>query len=170
MSCNVNRLVISTLQQALDTYIELFSGERPSTDACGVSFDNANGASNHLGGYTETSADTANRSRRGSDIRVGSKVKVEHQSIGSFHKNFLPRCDGFVDVGNTVYDIWPQSFCEFLQTSDVGKPDVGGQIYLVSFDLSFCIVLEVAVALIPTFHELSEFLGKGLVVEEVVNA
>lgn len=170
MSCNVNRLVISTLQQVLDTYIELFSGERPSTDACGVSFDNANGASNHLGGYTETSANTANRSRRGSDVGVGSKVKVEHQSIGSFHKNFLPRCDGFVDVGDTVYNIWPQSFCKFLQTSDKGLPDVGGYIYLVSFDLSLCIVLEVAVAPIPAFHEFSEFLGKGLVVEEVVNA
>jgi len=170
MSCNANGLVISTLQQVLDMYIELFSREGPSTDACGVSFDNANGASDHLGGYTETGADTANRSRRGGDIRVGSKVEVEHQSIGSFHKNSLPRCDGFVDVGDTVCDIWPQPFCEFLQTSDVGLPDVGDQIYLVSIDLSFCIVLEVAVALIPAFHELSEFLGKGLMVEEVVNA
>jgi hypothetical protein len=51
-----------------------------------------------------------------------------------------------------------------------GLPDVGDQIYLVPFDLSFCIVLEVAVALKPAFHELSEFLGKGLVVEEMVNA
>jgi hypothetical protein len=119
MSCNANVLIVSTLQQVLDTYIELFSGEGASTNAGGVSFDNPNGAPNHFGGYTETGADTANRSRRRGDVRVGSKVKVEHQSIGPFHKNSLPRCDGFVDVGDTVYDIWPQSFCKFLQMSGV---------------------------------------------------
>lgn len=43
-------------------------------------------------------------------------------------------------------------------------------IYLVTNDLCFCIVFEVTVALEPVLDDFPEFIGKNVVVKEMVNS
>ena len=41
--------------------------------------------------------------------------------------------------------------------------------YLVAFNLSFCVVLKVAISLEPSLHEFSEFGSECFFVEEMVD-
>lgn len=43
-------------------------------------------------------------------------------------------------------------------------------LYLVAEDFSFSVILEVAIALETTFHELAKLLCEGVVIEKVVDA
>ena len=59
-----------------------------------------------------------------------------------------------MDVADAVDDVRPEAFCELL----------------VAQDLSFGVVLEVAVALEATLDNLAELGGEKLGVEEVMHA
>lgn len=97
------------------THVELFGGERATTNTSGVRLDDAYRSSNRLGRDPQSSANATNRGRGGCYIRIRPKVNVEHQSICALNKNPLVCCQSIMHVGDTVYDERFQSLSQVLQ-------------------------------------------------------
>ena len=101
------------------THIELFGGERATTNTSGVRLDDAYRSSDGLGRDPEASANTTNRGRGGCHIRIRPKVDVEHQRIRTLNKNLPLCCQGIMNVGHAVYNERFQSFRQVLQGNEL---------------------------------------------------
>lgn len=97
-----------------DTYVELLSRERSSTDSGGVRLDHTDNGLDHHRGNTQTGADTADRGSTRRDVGVGSVIDVKHERVGTFDKDSLVLLNLLVQEGRSIDDERLQSFCNSL--------------------------------------------------------
>lgn len=154
------------------THVELFSGERATTNTCGVCLDDAYRSPNSLWRYAKASANTTNRGRGRCHIWIGSKVKVEHQRIRTLDKNLLLCCQSIVNISNAVYNERLQSFSQVLQENEFVNDHiaVSGNACLVPFDLAFCIIFEMAITFEATLYDFAEFVRECIMIKQVVHS
>lgn len=122
----------TNLLEVLSDVVELLGRERSGSDSGGVSLDNTVDVSDGGGGHTEAGADTSNAGVGGGDVRVGSKVEIQHQSVGSLNEDSLVGLESLVHEGDGV---------------DHEGSQIVGEL-LVSQNLLLNVVLKVAVSLL----------------------
>ena len=83
---------------------DLFSRERTLAHTCGVGLHNAVHGTDLVGTDAQTCADTTNRGRGGSDVRVGAEVDIQHRSVGTFDEDLLTCLESGVDFIDRVAD------------------------------------------------------------------
>lgn len=129
----------TNLLQVLSDIVELLGGEGTSANSGGVGLDNTVDVSNG-GGDTQTSANTSDSGVGGGDVRIGTKVEIQHQSVGSLDEDSLVGLDGLVHEGDGVDDEGSQIVSELL----------------VSLDLLLDVVVKVTVSLLSSADKSSE--------------
>jgi hypothetical protein len=91
-------------QRRIEAHIQLLSGERPTPDSSGIRLDHTNRSPNQLWRDSQTGANTSNRRRRRSDIRVCPKIDIQHQCVGPLDEDTFPGPQSRVDISDAVDD------------------------------------------------------------------
>ena len=141
------------LLEVVSNIVEQLGGERSHADTGGVGLHDPNHITDSGRRDAETSADTTDRSGRACDEGVGTKVNVEHESVGTLDEHASVVGQRSVDEGDTIDNVRAQSLGKGTVTSN----------------LAFRVVLKVSVALEAALDKLAELGRKQLRVVEVVN-
>ena len=96
------------------TDINLLSGERSAPNTSGIRLYNANRLPDQLWRDPQTGANPADGCRGRSDVRVCSKIDIQHQRVGTLDEDALPCLQSRMDIGDTVNDMWLQPRRQFL--------------------------------------------------------
>ena len=96
------------------THIELLGGERPSTNARRVRFDDPNDLSDAARRNAEAGADSADARRTARHVRIRAIVDVEHQRVRAFNEDALARHERLVYIHDAVNDERAQPFRQSL--------------------------------------------------------
>lgn len=173
---SVSERTVQRTKESTVTHVELLRGERSTTDASGVRLDDTDRLGDPLGRDTEASADTSDRGRRRCDVRVRSKVEVQHERIGTLDEDLLVLLKRDLEEADAVDDHRAETLGEGLVWA---KPVSAEQtfrheerarvMYLVAGNLALGVILEVSVPLEAALDELAELGCKKLRVVEVVD-
>jgi hypothetical protein len=110
--CNTD--LVSDLLELLADLVELFGGEGTATNTGGVSLDHADDVLDGSPAEGETCDDTTKTSVRGGDEGICAVVDIEHERIGTLHKDLGVFLLCRLEERNLVDDVGSDLWAEFL--------------------------------------------------------